>query len=176
MTNAADSLGEQGRRVFIDALNLAYWCGMPPSLRFPLALMRQLLANGDQAFLYFDASARHALKHEGEIYQQLLQYPRPCIEVPAGRTADGVMLRYARIGGASIVSRDRYRDYRSRFRKLIDDPTRLLPGFVADDLLQVPALELAAPVPATAELAWQQLQPLLEHPQSGGPRAVTSLA
>jgi hypothetical protein len=150
------------RRVFIDALNVAYWCGNPPSLRLPLALMQQLLANGDAAFLYFDASAGYAFRHELAIYERLLQYPQQCIEVPSGRTADGVMLRYARIQGACIVSRDRYRDYRSRFRRLIDDPTRLLAGFVAEDVLQVPGLAISAPLAATAELAWLPLQALLD--------------
>lgn len=156
------------RLVFIDALNVAYWCGMPPSLRLPLVLMQRLLADGDDAALYFDASARHALRHEADLYQQLLQYPQHCIEVPSGRTADGVMLRYARIRDACIVSRDRYRDYRSRFRKLIDDPTRLLPGYVADDQVQVPGLALTAPLAMTAELAWQQLQPSLADAAANG--------
>lgn len=147
------------RRILIDALNVAYWCGKPPSLRLPIGLLGGLLAQGHQALLYFDASAHYQLPHEAELYQRLIQQqPAHCIEVPSGRTADGVMLRHATASGACIVSRDRYRDYRSRYRKLIDDPARLLPGAVANDRLLVPALALDAALPATAVTAWQQLQ------------------
>lgn len=146
-------------RVFlIDALNVAYWCGAPPSLRLPLALLHQLLADGHSAELIFDASARYPLAAERSIYQPLLQQRAHCIEVPSGRTADGVLLREARKRGACIISRDRFRDHRRRYRKLIDDDTRLLAGFVANDLLQVPALGLSAALATTAEAAWQLLQ------------------
>lgn len=146
------------RAVVIDALNLAYWCGDPPSLRLPIGLMAHLLAAGQRTLLYFDASARYRLRDEAAVYEHLMQHPEHCVEVPSGRTADGVMLRYARSSGACIVSRDRYRDHRRRYRKLIDDPARLLPGWVADNRVRVPMLGLDAPLPATVGEAWQQLE------------------
>ena len=149
------------RRVFIDALNVAYWCGSPPSLRLPLSLMIQLLASGEQPLLFFDASAPYQLRHEAGIYASLRQHAACCIEVPAGRSADGVMLRQANASGACIVSRDRYRDYRSRYRKLIDDPSRLMAGSVEQERVRVAALALVAPLAATAEEAWKQLEPML---------------
>ena len=145
------------RRIFIDALNLAYWCGDPPSLRMPVTLLTHLLAAGHVAVLYFDASARYQLGAEADLYAELLKHPQLCVEVLSGRTADGVMLRQATASGACIVSRDKYRDQRRRYRKLIDDPARLLTGEVANDRLLVPALDLDVPLPASAHEAWQQL-------------------
>ena len=43
--------------VWVDALNLGYWCGAPPSLRIPLTALQGLLAQGRPATLVFDASA-----------------------------------------------------------------------------------------------------------------------
>lgn len=151
----------QPQRYLIDALNLAHWCGRPPSLRLPLALLTRLLASQQPAVLCFDASASHQLQAEAEVYTQLLHHPAHCIEVPTGRTADGVLLRQARAQAACIVSRDHFADHRRRYRKLIDTPGRVLPGWVKDDLLQVPGLVSDVPVAATALLAWQQLHPLL---------------
>ncbi len=146
-------------RVFlVDALNVAYWCGAPPSLRLPLALLHQLLADGHRAELVFDASARYPLAAERSVYEPLLQQRAHGFEVPSGRTADGVLLREARKRGACIISRDRFRDHRRRYRKLIDDGSRLLPGFVASDRLQVPALGLNTALATSAEVAWQLLQ------------------
>lgn len=146
------------RRVFIDALNVAYWCGAPPSLRFPLALLNGLLDRGQQAVLYFDASARYRLANEAPLYERLKQHPDLFVEVPSGRPADRAMLRQATTEGACVVSRDLYRDHRRRFRKLIDDPARLLPGSIREDRLFVPQLALALPMPKTLDQAWQQLE------------------
>ena len=152
---------ETQRLLLIDALNVAWWCGKPPSLRLPITLMTQLLQQGHGARLYFDASARYALSHEADLYAALMQHPSHCIEVPSGRSADGVLLREARASGASLVSRDHFRDHRRRYRKLIDDPSRVLAGWVAEDELLLPALTLKATLPASAATAWQRLLPLL---------------
>lgn len=161
MASLESAVVSGARRFLIDALNVAYWCGNPPSLRLPISLMTHLLQQGHGVRLYFDASARYALKHEAELYAQLMQHPRHCIEVPSGRSADGAMLREARASGACIVSRDHFRDHRRRYRKLIDDPARVLPGWVAEAQLLVPALALAADLPVSAQAASQALQPLL---------------
>ncbi len=153
------------RRLLIDGLNLAYWCGQPPSLRLPMSLMAHLLAAGHAVQLYFDASAPHRLLPDATLYRQLLRYASAVVEVPSGRSADGVLLRLARASGASIISRDHYGDHRRRYRRLIDDPTRLIPGWVRDDLLQLPSLGLALPLAASSEAAWQQLAPLLSPEQ-----------
>ncbi len=160
MTRAEAAFLPQTSGFLIDALNVAYWCGNPPTLRVPLALTAQLLADGHRALMVFDASARHQLKHEHDPYAQLIQHHNHCIEAPSGRSADGVLLRLARLNGACIVSRDHYRDHRRRYRKLIDDPSRLMPGFVKDGQLVVPALALNAELPASAAAAWKSLQAL----------------
>ena len=147
--------------MLLDALNIAYWRGNPPSLRLPLSLMAGLLEQQRPARLCFDASARHRLGDEAGIYEQLGRYPRYVSEVPSGRRADGELLRQARANAACIVSRDRFRDYRSRYRKLIDDPTRLFGGHVQEGRLQVPALEFSCPLHASAQQAWDALRPLL---------------
>lgn len=162
MTNSVEALAANGpRRILVDALNVAYWCGSPPSLRLPITLMAALLASGYQTLQYFDASARYQLRHESDLYLQLMQQPLYFTEVPSGRTADKAMLRHATSTGACIVSRDRYRDYRSRYRKLIDDSTRLISGTVSRDRLLIPALDLDVPLPASADAAWNLLEPLL---------------
>lgn len=147
--------------LFIDGLNLAYWCGQPPSLRLPLALLVQMLEAGHPATLYFDASTRYQVPAEAESYVRVLQFPASIIEVPSGRTADAVMLKQARDAGARVISRDRFRDHRRRFRRLIDDPARMLSGMVYDDCLRVPALELIVPLPATVDEALMRLVALL---------------
>jgi len=145
--------------LLIDAMNLAYWCGAPPSLRVPLSLLAYCVGAGIDARLYFDASAVHRLPvDEHDLYGRLLhEHADRAGAVPSGRSADGVMLRDARRSGACIISRDRYRDHRRRYRKLIDDPTRLLSGHVAADQIHVAALDLHAPLAETAAAAWQQL-------------------
>jgi len=159
---AASGMTEPVRRpVLIDALNVAYWCGNPPSLRMPMTLMTHLLAGGYQAILYFDASASHRLRDEAGLYAQLMRHPGYFIEVPSGRSADKAMLRQATSSGACILSRDKYRDYRSRYRKLIDDPARLISGMVRDDRMLVPALALDVPLAVSAQEAWAQLESFL---------------
>ncbi len=145
------------RRFLIDALNVAYWCGTPPSLRLPLALMHQLLSAGHEALMVFDASAPYQLRHEAALYAQLMQQPGFAMQVPSGRSADGELLRRARASGACLISRDGYRDHRRRYRKLIDDRTRRLAGHVAADQLVLPTLPLSVPLPASAEAAWLAL-------------------
>ena len=148
-------------RVFIDALNLAHWRGRAPSLRVPLTLLGQLLADGREAVLYFDANARYRLGEEANLYQRLLAHSRYCVEVPSGKRADGFMLKAATACGGCVVSRDRYRDYRKKYRRLIDDPARLLDGSAKEDRLRVPGLGVDSALPATAEEAWDQLEPRL---------------
>jgi hypothetical protein len=156
MRNAEDRSLDVAPGVVVDALNVAYWCGDPPDLRLPLALMAHLLERGHPVLLYFDASAPYKLKDDDRlIYQQLVQHPRHVVQVPSGRRADGVMLQHARSTGACIVSRDRFRDYRRRFRKLIDDPARLFGGAVAENVLHVPALGVEARLPGSSREAWE---------------------
>lgn len=111
--------------------------------------------------LCFDASARYRLADDAGIYEQLLQHPQHIIEVTSGRRADGELLRYARANTACIVSRDRFRDYRSRYRKLIDDPTRLFGGHVHEHQLHVQTLELSCVLHASTQQAWDTLKPWL---------------
>ncbi len=168
MVSPENHLSPTSRRFCIDALNLAYWDSRVPSLRVPMTLMAQLLAQGHEARLYFDASARHRFPSELSIYEQLMQHPQHCIEVAAGRTADGLLLRDARATGASLITRDHFADHRRRYRKLIDDPTRRLSGWVEQGQLCVPGLMLEVLLPLTALEAWQALAPLLK-PQTARP-------
>ncbi|WP_293371861.1 hypothetical protein [Nevskia sp.] len=128
--------------ILIDALNVAYWCGAPPSLRLPISLLTGLQRAGHHALLYFDASAPYRLSDEGALYQRLITNTELTVVAPSGRTADALLLRHARTHGARIVSNDRFRDHRRRFRKLIDDPVRLFGGSVLEDRLRVPMLGL----------------------------------
>jgi len=154
--------------LYIDALNLAYWCGEPPSLRMPMAVLAQRLAAAQPAVLYFDASARYRLGSEAGLYLRLLQHGGQVIEVPSGKVADGVMLRQATAHGACVLSKDRYRDHRRRYRRLIDDPARLLSGTVEGDRLFVPALALELLLPASVHEAWEKLEPLLAAAATAG--------
>jgi hypothetical protein len=142
--------------VYVDALNVAWWAGAPPSLRLPLTLLAALLERGYTTTLFFDASAHHHFAAEAAACEALLHLPR-CVQTPSGRCADGELLRQARRTGALVVSRDHFRDHRRRYRKLIDDPTRRCEGFLADDALHLPGLDLIAPLPPTAEAALRAL-------------------
>lgn len=152
------SLANDIRRPFwIDALNVAYWCGQPPSLRLPITLIAGLLAAGHEALLCFDASARYQLKDDAEAYAQLIQPEGLAFEVPSGIPADRVLLKKANASHGVILSRDHFRNHRRRYRRLIDDPARVIAGYVRNDRLLLPALALDLPLPATTELAWALL-------------------
>jgi len=129
-------------KVLIDGLNVAHWVGRHADLRLPLRLLAELQGLQVPAELYFDASAPHRFGEARALYESArLASPR-IIEVPSGRRADGTILQRARSTGASIVTRDRFRDYRSKFRKLIDEPGRLIGGHVSNDVLFIPALAI----------------------------------
>lgn len=133
-------------RIFIDALNLAYWCGPPAGLRIPATALIALLSRGRRATLYFDASAPYRIPTEIELYRRFLQRADRCVEVPAGRPADRMILRLATTARGCVLSRDRYRDHRRRYRRLIDDADRLVSGYIQNDRLQVPGLGLDVPL------------------------------
>ena len=144
------------RPVCVDALNVAYWAGSPPSLRLPLALLAVLHDRRHDATLFFDASARYHLAAEADTYAALVAQPF-CVEVPHGRSADTALLRQARRSGALVISRDRFRAHRRRYRRLIDDAGRRCEGHVTDDALHLPMLGLVAPLASSAALALQAL-------------------
>lgn len=145
--------------VLIDGLNVAYWCGAPPSLRLPLSLLHALLNTDHTCLLCFDASTPYQLPaEERPIWQALIAHPALAMQVPSGQSADDFLLRLARDCGGRILSRDRFRDHRRKFRRLIADPTRRIDGAVEADTLRVPALDLATPLSASAADAWARLQ------------------
>lgn len=145
------------RPLLVDALNVAYWCGQPPSLRLPITLIAGLLAAGHEARLCFDASARHQLRDDAGHYLLLIGRDALAFEVPSGIPADRVLLRQATARNGIVVSRDRFRDHRRRHRRLIDDPARLIAGHVHDDRLLLPALALDLALPPTTAEAWALL-------------------
>lgn len=149
--------------VLIDAVNVAWWCGEPPSLRLPVTLLAALLRRGDRTWLYFDASAPHLFSHERAEYETLIAMTRHVVVAPGGTPADRLLLRHARDRSARIVSRDRFRDHRIRYRRIIDDPSRVLSGWVEADTLRVPGLELDVPlvkaVPETLDELWRDARP-----------------
>lgn len=166
MTSTAEAPLATPPSILIDALNLAYWCGEPPSLRLPLALLVRLLADGRPAQLVFDASARYRLGDEAAIYAALRRHSAQVLEVPSGQPADRAILRLATRSGACVVSRDRFRDHRRRYRRLIDDPARLLGGIVEHDRLRLPGLSLDFMLPGSAQEALLQLESLLAAPKT----------
>lgn len=127
----------------------------------PLTLLAYLLGQGREVVLYFDASARYRLGEERELYERLLAHSPHCVEVPSGKRADGLMLRAATACGGIVVSRDKYRDYRKRYRRLIDDPTRLFGGSAKGGRLLLPGLAVDLPLAPSATEAWQVLEPFL---------------
>ncbi len=149
------------RSIFIDALNLSFWCGNPPSLRLPLTALIHLQLRGYEVRLFFDASTVHRLADEADLYRRLLPYSDVFIEAPSGTTADRLLLRQARAREACILSRDHFRDHRKRYRKLIDEPGRLISGSIERDRLRLPLLSLDVPLAGSAEAAWAALEPIL---------------
>lgn len=151
--------------IWVDALNLGYWCGAPPSLRIPLSALRGLLAQGRLARLVFDASAVHQLpESEREIYAALRQRCAWCLQVPSGTSADLSLLEAAKADGGVIISRDRFREHRRGFRSIVHAAKRRLDGFVAEDQLQIERLGLSVPLASSAEKAWEQLPHDLQAP------------
>jgi hypothetical protein len=145
--------------ILVDGLNVAYWCGAPAGLRLPLILMTALIERGEPALLCFDASTPHRLTAEDRaVYDELTAGSAFLIEVPSGKPADRIMLRHARLHDGRIVTRDKFADHRRRYRRLVDDPARLLSGYVAQDVLHVPALSIETALPASAREAWLRLR------------------
>ena len=142
---------EEASIVLVDALNVAYWRGAPPTLQLPISLWMALRQSGQPCLLCFDASTRYRIANEFTLYQQLLALDQEVVEVPSGQSADRWLLRRATQTGGRIISRDRFGDHRSRHRRLIDDPTRCFGGFVADQQMHIPALDLIAPLLEEAE-------------------------
>lgn len=138
--------------LWLDGLNIAWWCGAPPSLRLPVTLATGLFAAGHVVTVVFDASAIHHWPQEAALHTALLASPG-IQQVPSGQPADRLLLREARRTHGVIVSRDGFRDHRRRYRRLIDDPARHVAGFVRDDALHLPALALHLPLPDSAEAA-----------------------
>lgn len=146
--------GPNERHIWIDALNVAYWCGVPPSLRFPMSLAAGLMQSGYIPRLYFDANAPYVFTADAEHYRRLLEtIPSLVIQVPSGKRADGLMLKEANAQRGRVISRDKYRDYRRKYRRLIDDPARLIPGEVRNERIAVPDLPLECCVYATTSAA-----------------------
>ena len=132
--------------VLIDGLNVAYWLGRPPSIELPAALAEALRQRGHDVKMIFDASTPHRLPEtEHGVYATLLQTGQ-ALQTAKGIPADRQLLRLARRLGALVVSRDSFRNHRSRYRRLIDEPGRLLGGFVENGTLSVPGLEVTAPL------------------------------
>jgi hypothetical protein len=144
--------------ILIDALNVAWWCGAPPTLRLPVTLLAALLDRGHRAWLYFDASAPHQLAHESAECEAVLACTDHVVLVRSGVPADRLLLRHARDRCARVVSRDRFRDHRKRFGRIIDDPARLLAGTVGADRVCVPGLGIEAPLPPSSRAALDALR------------------
>jgi Zc3h12a-like Ribonuclease NYN domain len=138
--------------MWLDGLNIAYWSGPPPSLRLPVTLATGLRAAGYAVTVVFDASAIHHWPQQAALYSALLT-SSAVRQVPSRQPADCLLLREARHSGGVVVSRDGFKDHRRRYRRLIDDPARRWSGFVRDDHLHLPALELCLPLPGSAEAA-----------------------
>jgi L-alanine-DL-glutamate epimerase-like enolase superfamily enzyme len=140
--------------VVIDAMNLAYWCGAPPSLRIALSVAAALRARGQTLRLFFDANAAYVFpEQERALYAGLLAQCDFVTQAPSGSDADPLLLRYARDCNGVIISRDHYKDHRKRFRRLIKAPERRVQGFVQEDVVTIEALGLHAPLLGVAQLA-----------------------
>ena len=141
--------------LLVDALNVAYWCGAPPTLRLPLGLAIGLLGQGSCVGLIFDASAGYQLPaSEHAVYTQLLQSPALALQVPSGHSADRQLLTQAKAMKAAVISRDRFRQHRRKFRSIVGSLTRSLSGGVMGDQIHVPQLGLSCPLPADIDQAW----------------------
>jgi hypothetical protein len=136
----------------VPLLNVAYWRGTPPSLQLPLAMAAGLFGSARTARMIFDASTPFRLPEgERDTYRQLLAQPELAVEVASRVPADRQLLRLARASGAVIVSRDRFREHRARYRRLIDDPARVLAGHVSANTLLLPGLALTIPLVTCSE-------------------------
>lgn len=137
--------------VLIDALNVAFWAGAPPSLRVPLAIAKALIARGRDVRLVFDASTPHRLADEERAAYDRLMAVIPCaLQVPSGHSADRWLLQAAKATGGVIVSRDHFRQHRRGYVSIIHNPARRLDGWVAADGVRVPGLHLMEALPESA--------------------------
>lgn len=140
----------------LDGLNLAYWAGLPPTLRVPLGVMAALLERGDRPHAVFDASTQYQLPPDEQLcYAALLESPF-ATQVPSGESADGYLLAMAVNAGACVISRDRFREFRRKYRAVTRNPNRRLDGTVRDDQIFVPGADLVADLPVSAEQRWSR--------------------
>lgn len=141
----------------VDALNVAYWCGSPPTLRLPLALATGLRRAGYQVQLVFDASTSHQLaEHEWDVYRALLMLADVAVQVPSGTSADRHLLTLAKASGARVISRDRFRQHRRKFRSIVGPPDRRVDGVVSGDCIHLPAIDCRMPLPGDVDAAWRE--------------------
>ncbi len=145
--------------LLLDGLNIAWWCGSPPSLRLPLSLWLGLSGQGRRATVVFDASTPYQLPAaERDIYAAWLADGTGIVQVASGQSADAWLLQAALQGGGAVISRDRFREYRRACRSVVRNPARRLDGFVAEDRIQVPALGQVVPLHPDAMQAWAQFR------------------
>lgn len=157
--------------MLIDGLNVAYWCGTPASLRIPLSLLLGLLQAGFPARVILDASARHRLQDGDGLPALIDAFPGHLRQVPSGVPADRELIRCARVEGGRIISRDRFRDHRRKFRRFIDTPGCILAGGIEADRIRIPHLEFSAALHSSSSSVLPVLREViggLASPSHGG--------
>jgi len=139
----------------VDGLNVIY--GTPSHSK--LSLMNLFgplleLQNRKVTFkCFFDASTPFKLREAGrtdeaDAYRKLCyDLPDTFIEVPGRTQADSFLLQYADHANAQFVSNDRFRDYEQKYPWLAQVSNRRAAFVVHSNRIQIPALNLIAPIP-----------------------------
>ena len=135
-----------------------------PGLQSLLAVMSALVSDADSLCI-FDANTRYVLRDSqgpdaASIYLRLLrEYPAFFAECTGGTRADDLILAEADARTATVVSNDRFRDYRMAYSWLTD-PTRALRVNRIRDHVHIGGHRIA--IPCDWGMAWNNLAIVLD--------------
>ncbi|MCQ2377806.1 MAG: VWA domain-containing protein [Victivallaceae bacterium] len=131
------------RFVLLDGSNIIHWTpDRSATLKYLLAITRELDAEKRPYLVFFDASARYRLpQSETAQFEALLRNdPTHFRQVPAGTCADLSILAYAQtLPESVIITNDLYREHAVAY-PFVRDKEKLLHGMVFNDLIIFPQI------------------------------------
>lgn len=111
--------------VVIDGSNVMHWFDETPSLNTVSAVATQLISQGYQPIVWFDANVGYKVgsRYMGEraLAQHLPVSARAIRVAPKGNPADPLLLTEAVRLRARVVSNDKFRDWTEAFPQLADE-------------------------------------------------------
>ncbi|MGO4916873.1 NYN domain-containing protein [Pseudogemmobacter sp. W21_MBD1_M6] len=133
----------RGRRIVVDGSNVMHWRAEAPSLDVLHRVLAELVKAEFVPVVFFDANVGYKLSGRhmdaAELATLLGISPAQVQISPSGTPADPMLLDYASRNGLRVVSNDRFRDWRVKFRK-VGTKGFLIRGRYAEGRVDMPML------------------------------------